>query len=161
MPAGSRLKYRSNVPKYSTFVFEPVDATFAERCIKNKENGIHNFVIGGLSYGQGSSREHAALCPMYLGVKAVAAKSLERIHTANLINFGIIPLQFEKESDYNEIEQGDVLEFPNIKMHLLKNEPVIGNNKTKNYSFELNYDLSERQKEIIFAGGLLNHTKSK
>jgi aconitate hydratase len=160
MPAGSRLKYRSNVPKYSTFVFEPVDATFAERCLENKEKGIHNFVIGGLSYGQGSSREHAALCPMYLGVKVVIAKSLERIHTANLINFGILPLQFSDESVYDKIAQGDTLEFPKIKMLLLNNEPIVVSNKTKGFDFELTHSLSERQRDIIFAGGLLNYTKN-
>lgn len=161
MPAGSRLKYRSNVPKYSNFVFEPVDPTFAERCQQNKNKNVHNIIIGGWSYGQGSSREHAALCPMYLGVKVVLAKTLERIHTANLINFGIIPLTFKNDADYEKIDQGDLLEIPNIKQLLKKNEPVILENQTKNISLELKYDLSERQKEIIFAGGLLNYTKNQ
>ncbi|MCK5396678.1 MAG: aconitate hydratase, partial [Thermoplasmata archaeon] len=88
MPAGARLKYRSNVPKYSEYVFEPVDTTFPKRSMDNKEAGKHNIILAGESYGQGSSREHAALCPMYLGVKAVIAKSVERIHAANLVNFG-------------------------------------------------------------------------
>ena len=92
MPAGARLKYRSNVPKYSSFVFEGVDPTFAQRAAALRDRGIHGIIVGGLSYGQGSSREHAALCPMYLGIKAVIAKSMERIHRANLINFGIVPL---------------------------------------------------------------------
>ncbi|UCE18215.1 MAG: aconitate hydratase [Gemmatimonadota bacterium] len=160
MPAGSRLKYRSNVPKYATFVFEPVDPTFATRCVKNKEVGTHNFVLGGMSYGQGSSREHAALCPMYLGVKAVIAKSLERIHTANLINFGILPLTFTKESDYNIIEQGDEVEIPNIRQALSAGQELNLLNETKKRAFRLKYDLSERQKNIILAGGLLNYTKA-
>jgi aconitate hydratase len=161
MPAGSRLKYRSNVPKYSTFVFEPVDSTFAERCMKNKNSGRHNFVIGGWSYGQGSSREHAALCPMYLGVKAVVAKTLERIHTANLINFGIMPLRFRNEGDYEKVEQGDELAFPDVKMRLKRGEPVVAKDLTKGFEIELEYDLSERQREIIIAGGLLNYTKQE
>ena len=160
MPAGSRLKYRSNVPKYASFVFEPVDATFPTRCIKNKESGKHNFVLGGLSYGQGSSREHAALCPMYLGVKAVIAKSLERIHTANLINFGILPLTFVDESDYDAIDQGDEVDISDIRKRLTQSEQLHLSNKTKNREFVLKYDLSERQKNIILAGGLLNYTKT-
>ena len=94
IPAGARMKYRSNIPKYSEFVFENVDASFAKRALALKEAGKHNIIVAGLSYGQGSSREHAAICPMYLGVRAVIAKSLERIHAANLINFGILPLTF-------------------------------------------------------------------
>jgi aconitate hydratase len=160
MPAGSRLKYRSNVPKYASFVFEPVDATFSTRCIKNKEAGQQNFVLGGLSYGQGSSREHAALCPMYLGVKAVIAKSLERIHTANLINFGILPLTFVTESDYDAIDQGDEVEISDVRRALTESQELKLRNKSKTKEFTLKYDLSERQKNIILAGGLLNYTKA-
>ncbi|MFQ6091572.1 MAG: aconitate hydratase [bacterium] len=160
MPAGSRLKYRSNVPKYATFVFEPVDPTFPTRCIKNREAGRHNFVLGGLSYGQGSSREHAALCPMYLGVKAVIAKSLERIHTANLINFGILPLTFAEEADYDGIEQGDELEIPDVRQALTDHRQLKLLNKSQGRELALRYDLSERQREIILAGGLLNYTKA-
>ena len=101
IPAGSRMKYRSNVPKYSEFVFEIVDNTFYKRAVEYRDKGKHNIIVGGLSYGQGSSREHAALCPMFLGVKVVIAKSFERIHSANLINFGIIPLTFKTETDYD------------------------------------------------------------
>ncbi|MGE5708144.1 MAG: aconitase family protein, partial [Bacteroidota bacterium] len=161
MPAGSRLKYRSNVPKYATFVFEGVDPTFPSRAMANKEAAKHNFIIGGLSYGQGSSREHAALCPMYLGVKAVIAKSFERIHAANLINFGILAFTFANEADYDTIDQGDELELPNIRTNVAKNQPIVLVNKTKNREIPLQYAYSERQTGILLAGGLLNYTNEQ
>lgn len=105
MPAGSRLKYRSNVPKYSQYVFEPLDPNFYSRASELRDRGMHNIIVAGYSYGQGSSREHAALCPMYLGVKAVIAKSIERIHAANLVNFGIIPFSFAQESDWDSLPE--------------------------------------------------------
>ncbi|MBN1552848.1 aconitate hydratase, partial [bacterium] len=112
------------------------------------------------SYGQGSSREHAALCPMYMGVKAVIAKSLERIHKANLINFGIIPLIFINKEDYDYIERGDHLEIPGIRQILSGiEESVTVINTTKNKKFQATFDLSERDKEIILSGGLLNYIK--
>ena len=160
MPAGPRLKYRSNVPKYSTFVFENVDSTFSERCTKNRESEKHNFIVGGWSYGQGSSREHAALCPMYLGVKAVIARTLERIHTANLVNFGILPLRFRDEADYDRIGQGDELEFPDIIHSLEKGGGVTIKNVTGGIDIELVCDLSRREREIVLAGGMLNYVKS-
>ncbi|MBU3902209.1 MAG: aconitate hydratase [Candidatus Thermoplasmatota archaeon] len=155
MPAGKLLKYRSNIVEYSKHVFEPVDPSFAERCMDNKGKA-HNVIVGGLSYGQGSSREHAALCPMYLGVKAVIAKSIERIHKANLVNFGILPLIFENESDYDLIDKEDVIEIKNVKEKIEKNENVVLENITKNKKINLKYDLSDREKNILFAGGLLN-----
>jgi aconitate hydratase len=161
IPAGSRMKYRSNVPKYSEFVFEIVDDTFYKRAVKYRDKGEHNIIVGGLSYGQGSSREHAALCPMFLGVKAVIAKSFERIHSANLINFGIIPLTFKSESDYDEIESGDKIEIPNIRQLISKNEPLIVKNLTKKKDFDVNYELSERQRNILLAGGMLSYIKNK
>jgi len=158
MPAGARLKYRSNVPKYSEFVFEPVDTTFPKRSMDNREAGKHNIILAGESYGQGSSREHAALCPMYLGVKAVIAKSVERIHAANLVNFGIVALSFKNQEDYDKVEQGDDIEIPNIKQKIMNNEPVILVDKTKGLEFELEYNFSQRQKEILAEGGLLAYT---
>lgn len=158
MPAGARLKYRSNVPKYAEFVFEPVDPSFAKRALEAKKNGSHNVIVAGESYGQGSSREHAALCPMYLGVKAVVAKSIERIHAANLVNFGIVPLYFKNVEDYDKIVQGDQIELPDIKNCLKNDEPVFLVNKTSNQRIELMYNLSERQKNILYAGGLLSYT---
>ncbi|HPH48923.1 MAG TPA: aconitate hydratase, partial [Methanothrix sp.] len=105
MPAGSRLKYRSNVPKYSEFVFEPLDNAFSARAIALRDKGRHNIIVAGSSYGQGSSREHAALCPMHLGVKAIIAKSIERIHAANLVNFGIAPFSFVQEADWEKLPE--------------------------------------------------------
>jgi aconitate hydratase len=159
MPAGPRLKYRSNVPKYSTFVFENVDSTFAERTAKNRDGGVHSVIIAGESYGQGSSREHAALCPMYLGVKAVVAKSFERIHAANLVNFGIVPLTFKNPGDYDAIEQGDKLEVGDFRKAIEKGEAIKLTDSTKGKTIELEADLSDRQRKIVAAGGLLNYTK--
>jgi aconitate hydratase len=158
MPAGARLKYRSNVPKYSEYVFEPLDTAFPKRAMDAKKAGKHTVVVAGESYGQGSSREHAALCPMYLGVKAIIAKSVERIHAANLVNFGIISLGFKNVADYDKIEQGDEIEISDIKKKLQNNEPVILINKTKNLRIELEYSLSQRQKDILYEGGLLSYT---
>ena len=161
IPAGSRMKYRSNVPKYSEFVFEIVDDTFYKRAVQYRDEGKHNIIVGGLSYGQGSSREHAALCPMFLGVKAVIAKSFERIHSANLINFGIIPLTFKADSDYDEIDSGDEIQIPNIREVISKNESLIVKNLSKGKDFEVNYELSERQRSILLAGGMLSYIKNK
>ncbi len=158
MPAGARLKYRSNVPKYSEYVFEHIDSSFPKRALEAKKNGLHTIVIAGESYGQGSSREHAALCPMYLGVKTIIAKSIERIHAANLVNFGIIPLYFKKVADYDKIAEGDEIEIPNIKTKLQNNEPVILVNKTNGLKIELTFALSERQKRVLYEGGLLPYT---
>jgi aconitate hydratase len=155
IPAGDKMKYRSNVPKYSEFVFAPLDLKFYERAKKNQADGKQNLIVAGVSYGQGSSREHAALCPMYLGVKAVIAKSLERIHTDNLINFGILPLTFKNESDYDRIEQGDELEIPNIRNTLQAGGTLAVKNKTKGTQFEVGYNLSGRQKATLLAGGTL------
>jgi aconitate hydratase len=161
IPAGSRMKYRSNVPKYSEFVFEIVDDSFYKRATEIRDKGKHNIIVGGLSYGQGSSREHAALCPMFLGVKAVIAKSFERIHSANLINFGIIPLTFKTESDYDQIDSGDELQIPNIRKVLSENKAMIVKNVTKGKQFEVNYELSERQRNILLAGGMLSYIRNK
>jgi len=161
IPAGSKMKYRSNVPKYSEFVFEIVDDTFHDRASGIRDSGRHNIIVGGLSYGQGSSREHAALCPMYLGVKAVIAKSLERIHTANLINFGIIPLTFKQDTDYDGIEQGDELEIPDIRTTIESGNPVMVRDISKGTQFEVDCQLSDRQKKIILAGGTLAYMSSQ
>lgn len=158
MPAGAFLKYRSNVPVYSQYVFHTVDDKFADNCKTNQANGAANFVVAGESYGQGSSREHAALCPMYLGVKAVIAKSMERIHKANLVNFGIIPLIFEDAKDYDKIEQNDDLEINNIK-NSLKSGNLELKNMTKNETYKLTFNLSQREKDVLVVGGLLNSIK--
>ena len=156
MPAGAKiLPYRSNIPFLSQYCFGVCDKTFPER-IKSEGKGI---VIGGANYGQGSSREHAALVPLYLGVKAVITKSFARIHCANLINAGILPLTFVNADDYDKITQGDELSLKGIKNAIINNEPAVLVNLTTNEEYEINYDLSQRQKDIILAGGLLNYTK--
>ncbi len=157
MPAGSKiLPYRSNIPYLSQFCFGVCDKEFPERA-KLMGGG---FVVGGSNYGQGSSREHAALVPLYLGVKAVIAKSFARIHKANLINTGILPLTFKNEEDYDRIGQGDILELPNI-LEEIKNggSKITLVNKTKNFEVELELPLSDRQADILAAGGLLNYTR--
>ena len=156
MPAGAKiLPYRSNIPFLSQYCFGVCDKTFPER-IKTEGKGI---VIGGANYGQGSSREHAALVPLYLGVKAVITKSFARIHCANLINAGILPLTFANADDYDKITQGDELSLKGIKDAIVNNKPAVLVNLTKNEEYAINYDLSQRQKDIILAGGLLNYTK--
>ncbi|HUI92582.1 MAG TPA: aconitate hydratase [Chitinivibrionales bacterium] len=160
MPAGSRMKYRSNIPKYAEFVFERQDATFPSRAMENKRKGLHNVIVAGESYGQGSSREHAAICPMFLGVKMVVAKSIERIHKANLVNFGIVPAQFVNPQDFNKIKQGDLLEITDVYSGIETGDLALVN-KTNGENIQLKVELSARQKEIVLAGGLINLTKSK
>ena len=161
MPAGARMKYRSNIPKYAEFVFETLDKKFYRRAMKNRKAGRHNIVIAGLSYGQGSSREHAAICPMYLGVKAMIAKSFERIHAANIINFGILPLIFKNEKAYDGIDQGDRLEIPGIRKILEAGRAITVTNTTKGIDFEVTCSLSRRQRDILLAGGALNAVRQK
>ncbi len=160
MPAGARLKYRSNIPAYAKYVFESVDETFSSRALELKKKGIFTAIVGGESYGQGSSREHAAICPMYLGVRAVMAKSFERIHSANLINFGILPLVFVNSDDYNRIHEGDEFEIADLHTQVIRHrehlEAVIGG---KNILFTL--IATKRQREILLEGGLLNYTKKR
>ncbi|MDY0019000.1 MAG: aconitate hydratase [Anaerolineae bacterium] len=156
MPAGARLKFRSNVPKYAEYVFEGIDPTFARRAMANRDQGSHNLIVAGESYGQGSSREHAALCPMYLGVKAVVAKSFERIHAANLINFGILPLTFVDEADYEKLNAGDRVTIPQVRESLEQGAPLVLLNQSSAQEIPLQCSFSERQREILLAGGLLN-----
>lgn len=158
MPAGAKvLPLRSNIPAISEFVFEKVDKEFVKRA-KEKGGG---FLVGGTNYGQGSSREHAALAPMYLGVKAVIAKSFARIHRANLVNFGILPLTFENESDYTMFDQGDTIELPDIKNKLNSGGRIIVNDLTKNREIKAMHSLSPREIDILCAGGLLNYQAHK
>ncbi len=156
MPAGAKiLPYRSNIPYLSQFCFKQCDPNFAENC-KKEGKGI---IIGGANYGQGSSREHAALVPLYLWIKAVITKSFARIHKANLVNAGIIPLTFVNESDYDRIDQGDELELKGIRAAIEGAASVQLTNKTKGETYDLTYDLSDRQREMLLAGGLLNYTR--
>ncbi len=157
MPAGARLKFRSNVPQYAKFVFEPCDPTFHDTCLANKAKGLANVIVAGESYGQGSSREHAALCPMYLGVKAVIAKSIERIHRANLINFGIVPFTFDDPKSYDTLAPGDALELVDVKAAVAGDGQVTV--KTAKGSFTATACLSDREKQLLLAGGLLASLK--
>ena len=158
MPAGSRLKYRSNIPKYAEFVFEGVDPQFSRKALENKQAGVHNVIVAGASYGQGSSREHAAICPMFLGVRAVIAKGFERIHAANLINFGILPLTFATEADYDALAAGEQLEIDSIHDALRTGEDL-SLRTAGGRTIALRSSLSNRQRDILLAGGMLNYTR--
>ena len=154
MPAGAKvLPLRSNIPAISEFVFEKVDKDFVKRA-KEKGGG---FLIGGVNYGQGSSREHAALAPMYLGIKAVIAKSFARIHRANLVNFGILPLTFENENDYNLFDLRDTIELPDIRNRLKSKSRITLKNVTKNKEVKITHTLTPREIDILCVGGLLNY----
>lgn len=155
MPAGARLKYRSNVPQYAKFVFEHVDPAFHANAAANRDAGLANVIVAGESYGQGSSREHAAMCPMYLGVRALLAKSVERIHLANLLNFGIVPFIFDRASDYDGIAKGDRLEIDGLREAVAGDGKVTVRNVTQGTSFTATTTLSARQKTIVLNGGLL------
>jgi aconitate hydratase len=158
MPAGAKiLPLRSNIPEIAKHVFEQLDPDFYRRATESSA-GI---IIGGENYGQGSSREHAAMAPMFLNVKAVIAKSFARIHKANLVNFGILPLEFENPGDYESIEQGDSLTVGNVKRGVETGAPLEVRNETKNSVFRVRCDLSGRFKEIVLAGGRLNQIKHR
>jgi aconitate hydratase len=157
-PAGFRLKYRSNIPKYASYTFELKDPNFAKNALENKTNQIDNIIVAGESYGQGSSREHVALCPMYLGVKLVISKSFERIHKANLVNFGILPLIFINHSDYDKIELHDQVEIKNISQIASQSSLIVYIPK-KQLEIHVKHELSPRQIQILLAGGMLNYAK--
>lgn len=157
MPAGAKiLPLRSNIPEISKHCFTVCDETFPQRA---KELG-NSVIVGGSNYGQGSSREHAALAPLYLGVKAVIVKSFARIHMSNLVNAGILPLVFANEADYDMIEQGDAIVIENVKEQIMAGDTLTALNKTKGASFEVVLNVSDRQKQMLYAGGLLNYTKA-
>ena len=157
MPAGAKiLPFRSNIPYLSNFCFTVCDKDFPARA---KEYG-KGIIVGGQNYGQGSSREHAALVPLYLGIKAVLAKSFARIHCANLANAGIVPLTFEDAADYDRIDQMDDLALPHLREELSTLSDVTVENKTKGITFKAHAELTERQRDMVLAGGLLNYTKA-
>ena len=165
MPAGTFLKLRSNVPEYAKVVFnsfnEPGKPTFAERALELKAKSIGGIIVAGESYGQGSSREHAALCPMYLGVRIVIAKSIERIHKANLINFCIVPVEFVNPSDYDKINPDDELRIDNL-LDAIRNKDKIEITRPRDkFTFTGNLQLSSRDREILLSEGLLNYIKKK
>jgi aconitate hydratase len=159
MPAGSAvLPYRSNIPAISEFVFSNIDNSFSKRAREAKPAG-GGIIVGGENYGQGSSREHAAIAPMFLGIQAVIAKSFARIHRSNLINFGILPFLFKNPEDAAKVAQGDRLTIKDLKSTLTGNQSYSIYNRTKEYTFEVYSQLNEREKEIIISGGLLPNTK--
>jgi aconitate hydratase len=159
MPAGVHLKLRSNIPEYAKVVFEcfnePGKPTFAERAAAVRDAGKHGVIVARDSYGQGSSREHAAICPAYLGVKAVVAFAIERIHAANLVNFGILPLTFADPADYDAIEENGGIRIENVRKQLAPGTNIkasLSNGET----IELKHNLSQEDIETILAGGKLN-----
>ena len=155
MPAGAKiLPYRSNIPHLSQYCFEVCDKSFPALATELGESVI----VGGGNYGQGSSREHAALVPLYLGVRAVIAKSFARIHAANLINAGILPLCFEDPADYDRIEQGDVLELTGVHAGLESGHFTL---RANGKEMRLAGTFSERQRAVLLAGGLLNYTREE
>jgi len=157
MPAGAKiLPLRSNIPAISEYTFTRVDPEFPARA-KRWGGG---FIVAGVNYGQGSSREHAALAPAYLGVKAVLAQSFARIHRANLVNFGILPLLFVNPSDYGEIAQGDELEIPDVREAIHRGDHIVVRNLTRGTEIMVTHNLSPRQREIVLAGGLLNYIRN-
>ncbi len=164
MPAGAYLKYRSNVPIYARYVFECFNAegqpTFAERCLAAKGDGQSAIIVAGDSYGQGSSREHAALCPMYLGVRVVIAKSIERIHFANLVNFAILPVTFEDPANHDGLAVGDELTIASVVRAVTSGDAIEVANVSRGDGFRCRLTLSERQRKILLAGGLLNYTRA-
>ena len=165
MPAGPFLKLRSNVPEYAKVVFncfnEQGKPTFAERALELKQKGFAGIIVAGQSYGQGSSREHAALCPMYLGIRAVIAKSIERIHKANLINFCIVPIEFADPADYDKIKPDEQLQIDNLLEAINSSDEVEIINKTSSLKYLGRLELSDRDREILLSVGLLNYTRKK
>lgn len=160
MPAGAAvLPYRSNIPQISKFTFSRIDETFYDRAMAYQAKG--SFVVGGDNYGQGSSREHAALAPRFLGVKAVFAKSFARIHRQNLINFGILALTFIDPADWGKIDRDDEMEITNVRDAIQKGTPIKVVNKTKNHEYQTEHAMSGRQIEMILAGSLINVVRQK
>jgi aconitate hydratase len=160
MPAGSRvLPFRSNIPEISKFVFYQVDEEYYERAMKHQKDG--HFIVGGTNYGQGSSREHAALAPRYLGVKAVLARSFARIHLQNLMNFGILPLTFRNDGDYDSIDEGDELVIENARDALEGGGTVTVRNKSKDKTYETEQSMSDRQIQMVLTGSLLTMVREK
>lgn len=154
-PAGAKvLPYRSNIPAIANFSFVQVDEGYAARALRHQERG--SIIVGGLNYGQGSSREHAALAPRFLGVRAVLAKSFARIHWQNLVNFGILPLTFVDPVDWSKISQDDVLSLAGARNLVATRSRFTIRNSTKNQDYEVEHRLSERQVEVLLAGGLIN-----
>ncbi len=160
MPAGAEvLPYRSNIPEISRFAFSRIDAGYYERAMPHQRTG--SFVVAGENYGQGSSREHAALAPRYLGLRAVIAKSFARIHAQNLVNFGILPLMLEKPEDWQKIEPGDLLRLAELPAAIAADRPLRIDNLTQQQRYMASYALSPRQRDVLLAGGLINAIRQR
>jgi aconitate hydratase len=160
LPAGAEiLPFRSNIPAISEFVFSQLDKTYAERSKPYQKTG--SVIVGGENYGQGSSREHAAIAPRYLGVEAVIAKNFARIHIQNLVDFGIVPLYFKNPKDYDDIQQEDILELSHIRESVKKSNEITVFNKTRNKTYLCEHHMSPRQVDVLLAGGLINTVKGK
>jgi aconitate hydratase len=161
LPAGARvLPYRSNIPVISQFAFEIIDPTYSSRATKSRDGGGH-LIVGGANYGQGSSREHAALAPRFLGLRVVIAKSFARIHWQNLVNFGILPLVFDDEGAYDQCQQGDLLTLAAVRDQIQHGSRVVIANVTREAKIVTQHQLSERQIEVLFSGGLINWVKQQ
>jgi aconitate hydratase len=161
MPAGARvLPLRSNIPEIARFCFGPVDETYHDRAMDVRKDGGHALVAGA-NYGQGSSREHAALAPGYLGLRVVLARGFARIHWQNLVNFGVLPLSFADQSAYDAVEQGDVLVLRGLRAAVREGRDVEVVDETKSTTFVARHDLSERQVDVLLAGGLVNWMKDR
>jgi len=163
MPAGAKiLPLRSNIYAISEYVYHYVDPDFVKRAKEIRDQkGKANIIVGGENYGQGSSREHAALAPRFLGVRAVIAKSFARIHHANLVNFGIVPLEFKNKEDYHKFSMGDELLIPDLKNRLQEGKEIVVINKTTGEEIVCTYNLTPKQVSVLLKGGLLNWIKSK
>jgi len=164
MPAGARvLPYRSNIPKISEFVFENIDPTYDQRALERTPPGSHA-IIAGDNYGQGSSREHAAIAPRYLGLRMVIAKSFARIHRMNLVNFGILPVIFEDASLYDRLELGDVIVMENAREQLagsVNDRTLVLSIPKKKITFSVSHNMFPRMIEVVLAGGLTNWTRDR
>ncbi|MEA1928129.1 MAG: aconitate hydratase, partial [Candidatus Auribacterota bacterium] len=157
MPAGAKiLPYRSNIEKISRFVYSAIDPDFVDRADRGRESGLGGVIIGGENYGQGSSREHAALAPRFLGVRVVIARSFARIHKSNLINFGIVPLTFSQRESGENLEAGIELDFPALRREIKRGSPVTAYDTSHDREYQFDLTVTEREREILLKGGLLN-----
>ena len=160
IPGGSYLRFRSDIARYAQFTFHQTDNEFPKRSLKLQKEGKDGIIIAGQGYGQGSSREHAALCPRYLGVRALIAVSIERIHQANLINYGIVPLLFKEKEGYEQIDVGDQLKIERVIKVLRECGDLVIKNISKKIEIPLTHNLNKREIEILILGGLINHRRT-
>jgi len=161
LPAGAKvLPYRSSIPAISQFLFERIDPMYPQRAAAAREQGGH-VIVGGRNYGQGSSREHAALAPRYLGLQAVIAKGFARIHWQNLTNFGVLPIVFDDESEYDRLDLQDIVQIVGLREQARNGARVVVENVTRQRQFDTHHDLSQRQIDVLLAGGLINAVKQR